>query len=74
MSVPVEVLTQQVLQLSSADRANLLSLVITSLDSDKARDAKWEALAAKRDADAASQPAQLVPGAEALARIRTSLT
>ena len=73
MSVPVEVLAQQVLMLSSSDRAKLLSQVITSLDSDKARDAKWIALAAQRDSQAAADPSLLVSGPEALARIRAAV-
>lgn len=52
MPVPVEVLAQQVLQLNTSDRARLLSQVISSLDSDRLRDAKWNALAAERDAQA----------------------
>ena len=73
MSVPVEVLAQQVLMLSSSDRAKLLSQVITSLDSDKARDAKWIALAALRDSEADADPSLLVSGPEALARIRAAV-
>jgi hypothetical protein len=73
MSVPVEVLAQQVLQLPVADRAHLLSQLISSLDSDKARDAKWNAVAAQRDARADADPSLLVSGPEALARIRAAV-
>jgi Putative addiction module component len=73
MSVPVEVLTQQVLQLPPAERASLLNQVISSLDSDKARDAKWDAVAARRDAEADADPSLLVSGPEALDRIRAAL-
>ena len=73
MSVPVEVLAQQVLQLNSSDRAKLLGQVITSLDSDKARDTKWNALAAERDAQAEADPSLLLSGPEALARIRAAV-
>jgi hypothetical protein len=73
MSVPVEVLAQQVLQLPAADRAHLLSQLISSLDSDKARDAKWNALAAQRDAQADADPSLLVASPEALARIRAAV-
>ena len=73
MSLPVEVLAQQVLQLDSSDRAKLLSQVISSLDSDRARDAKWNALAAQRDAEADADPSMLVSGPEALARIRAAV-
>ena len=73
MTLPVEVLAQQVLQLDSSDRAKLLSQVIASLDSDRARDAKWNALAAQRDAEADADPTVLVSGPEALARIRAAV-
>ena len=73
MSVPVEVLAQQVLQLPAAERASLLNQVISSLDSDKARDAKWNALAAQRDAQAEADPTLLVSGPDALARIRAAV-
>lgn len=73
MSVPVEVLAQQVLQLPAADRARLLDQVISSLDADRARDARWNALAARRDAEADTDPTLLVSGPEAVARVRASL-
>lgn len=73
MSVPIEVLAQQVLQLPASDRVNLLNQVINSLDSDKARDAKWNAVAAQRDAQADEDPSMLVSGSEALARVRAAV-
>ena len=73
MSVSVEVLAQQVLQLAISDRARLLDRVISSLDADRDRDARWNRLAADRDAEADLNPAMLVPGPEALARIRDSI-
>lgn len=73
MSVPVELLTQQVLQLPPSERARLLDQVIGSLDADRERDARWKALAAQRDAEADADPSVLVSGPEALARIRASL-
>lgn len=73
MSVPVEVLAQQVLQLSPSDRARLLDQVIGSLEADRERDARWNDLAARRDAEADADPGVLVAGPEAIARIRASL-
>ena len=73
MTIPVEVLAQQVLQLSAPDRARLLDQVINSLDADRERDARWNALAAQRDAEAEADPSVLVSGPEAIARIRASL-
>lgn len=51
------------------DRARLLDQAVGSLDADRARDARWNELAARRDAD----PITLVSGPEALARIRAGL-
>ena len=73
MSVPIELLTQQVLQLPAADRARLLDQVVSSLDADRERDARWNALAAERDAEADADPAVLVSGPQAVARIRAGL-
>ncbi|HRG16284.1 MAG TPA: addiction module protein [Pseudomonadota bacterium] len=73
MTIPVDVLAQQLLQLSAQDRARLLDQVISSLDADRERDARWNALAAQRDAEADADPSVLVSGPEAIARVRASL-
>lgn len=73
MSLPVEVLAREVLQLPPADRERLLSQIISSLDADQARDARWQAVAAERDAQADRDPDSLVSGPEALARLRARL-
>ena len=73
MSVTVEVLAQQVLRLPPADRARLLDQVINSLDADRERDARWNALAEKRNLEADADLSLVVSGPEAVARIRASL-
>lgn len=73
MHVPVEVLTQQVLQQPSSDRARLPDQVARSLDADRARDSRWIELAARRHAEADADPSALASGPEAIARIRASL-
>lgn len=73
MTVPIELLAQQVLQLSASDRARLLDQVIRSLDADRERDTRWNALAAQRDAEADADASVLVQGPEAMARVRASL-
>ena len=73
MPIPIELLAQQVLQLPAQDRARLLDQVIGSLDADRERDARWNALAAERDAEADASPSVLVAGPEAVARIRAGL-
>jgi Putative addiction module component len=73
MALPVEVLAREVLELPTAERAKLLEQVIESLDSDAARDQRCQALAARRDAEADADPSVLLPGQEALARIRADV-
>ncbi|RVT53452.1 hypothetical protein [Rubrivivax albus] len=73
MTVPIELLAQQLLQLSASDRARLLDQVIRSLDADRERDTRWNALAAQRDAEADADASVLVQGPEAMARVRASL-
>lgn len=74
MSEPVEVLVQQVLRLSAADRARLLDQVIDRLDADQDRDRRWNEPAARRDAEADVDSSLLVDGPEAIARIRAHLS
>ncbi len=70
MSVPIEVLAQRVLQLPVSNRMRLLDRVISSLNTDRDRDALWNRLAADRDAQADMNPAVLAPGSQTLARVR----
>lgn len=73
MSLPVEVLAREVLELPTTERARLLAQVIESLDADKERDKRWNAVAAQRDAEADADPGVLVPASEALARLRADI-
>lgn len=73
MSLPLEVLAREVLQLSTAERVRLLEQLINSLDADKERDRKWNELAAQRDAEADADPGVLAPASEALARLRADV-
>lgn len=73
MGLPLEALESQVLQLPTADRVRLLDRVVASLDADAARDAAWDAVAARRDDEAKNDPSLLVPVDEALARLRETL-
>lgn len=52
MGKPVEVLEAELLKLPKADRIRVLDRVVNSLDADAARDAAWDAAAARRDAEA----------------------
>ena len=73
MALTYEVLESEVLQLASLDRARLLDRVVASLDSDAQRDAAWDAVAARRDAEIESNPSAAVPLDQALARLRAGL-
>ena len=73
MPRPIEALAEEVLQLAPEVRARLLDRIVASLDTDRARDRAWDALAASRDAELDSGQVQSVPLAEALARLRAEL-
>ena len=73
MPRPVESLAQEVLQLPPEVRSKLLDRVVESLDIDRARDAAWDALAAKRDAEIETGAVQAIPVSEVLARLRAEL-
>ena len=73
MAMPLEALEAEVLQLRTEDRVRLLDRVVASLDADAAREAAWDAVAARRD-DAAQQDATLMVSIDdALTRLRASL-
>ena len=73
MSLPLEALESEVLRLPTADRVKLLDRVVASLDADSARDAAWDAVAGRRDAEIESELAIEVPVDDVLARLRTEL-
>ena len=73
MSTPLEALESEVLRLPTADRARLLDRVVASLDADATRDAAWDAVAARRDAEIESGAVQAVPLDQVLARLRSEL-
>ena len=73
MPLTLEALETEVLRLSPADRARLLDRVVASLDTDAARDAAWDAVAARRDAEIESGASGTVGLDEAPARLRASI-
>ena len=73
MTRPIEALAEEVLQLPTEARLKLLDRVVASLDADRERDAAWDALAARRDAEIESGQSVPVPGSEVLARLRAEL-
>ena len=73
MPTPVNELEAQVLNLSAADRAHLLGLLIESFDSDTRLDEEWADGAWRRETEAHAGKRSLVSGAKGLALIRASL-
>jgi hypothetical protein len=73
MTIPVEVLEAELLQLSKADRIRVLDRVVASLDADKARDDAWDAIAKVRQVQADSDPSQMLPLGDVLSSLRAEL-
>ena len=73
MGMPLEALEAEVLQLRTEDRVRLLDRVVASLDADAAREAAWDAVAARRDAAAQHDPTLMVSMDDALTRLRASV-
>ena len=73
MTLPVEVLESQLLQLPKEDRIRVLDRVVASLDADAARDAAWDAVAARREVQAEQDPSVLLSLDDVLAGLRAEL-
>ncbi|HYS88535.1 MAG TPA: addiction module protein [Bradyrhizobium sp.] len=71
MSSTVETLEAEALQLSAAERARLVERLIESLDIDPEVEEAWAAEAERRDAEIESGAVSLIPGPEALAKLKT---
>lgn len=72
-SLSLEVLESEVLRLPGADRVRLLDRVVASLDADAERDAAWDAVAARRDAEIEAGTATEISVDEVLARLEAEL-
>lgn len=73
MSLSLEALESEVLRLPSADRVRLLDRVVASLDADAERDAAWDAVAARRDAEIEAGTATEISVDDVLARLEAEL-
>jgi putative addiction module component (TIGR02574 family) len=73
MSTPVHDLEAEVLSLPPEDRARLLERLIASFEPQSRSQRAWLELARRRQADVKSGAAHMVPGDEALARVRARL-
>lgn len=70
MSLTVEVLEAEALNLSPAERARLVEKLIVSLDAEPDLEAVWAQEIERRHAEIESGARSLLPGAETLARLK----
>jgi hypothetical protein len=73
MPTPVHDLEAEVLRLPPQDRARLLERLLASFEPHSPTQAAWMELAQQRQQDVRSGAVALVPGPEALARVRARL-
>lgn len=69
----LEYVQAQAMQLTPAERNQLLERLILSLDADPEVEAAWEQLADQREADIDAGLAQYLPGDEVMAGLRARL-
>ena len=70
MSSNVEALEAEALQLSAAERARLIERLIASLDVDPEVEDAWAAEVERRNAEIESGAVSLIPGPEAVAKLK----
>lgn len=70
MSLTVEALEAEALNLSAAERARLVEKLIVSLDAEPDVEAAWAVVIERRHAEMESGAISLLPGAETLARLK----
>ena len=73
MTETVHELHERVLTLPADERAALLELLLASLEPKSAAQRAWAQLASRRREDVRAGKVSMVPGQEALARIRAKL-
>lgn len=73
MTMPAHELEAEVLQLDAADRARILERLIESFDGPPQVQDAWLDEALRREAEVTAGTAVMVPGEQALARIRAQL-
>ena len=74
MSTPVHDLEAEVLELPPEDRARLLERLIASFEPKSNAQKAWMDLALRRREDVRAGKVSMVPGDEALARVRARIT
>ena len=73
MTIPVEVLEAEVLNLPPAERSRLLDRLLASLDPDPEWEQAWAQEVDRREAEIAAGRATWLPGEEVVARLRAKL-
>lgn len=73
MPTQLEIVQAQAMQLTLAERGELLERLITSLDTDPEVEAAWEQLADQREAELDAGLAQEIPFEEAMRQLRARL-
>lgn len=73
MPSQLEYVQAQAMQLTPAERNQLLERLIISLDTDPEVEAAWEQLADQREADIEAGLSQFIPGDEVMASLRARL-
>ena len=74
MSTPVHELEAEVLSLAAPDRARILERLIESFDRESKVAEAWLDEALSREKEVLSGKVAMIPGREAVARIRTQLS
>ncbi len=73
LQTQLEILEAEALKLTPGERAALAQRLLASLDEDAEIEEAWAAEVERRIADVESGTVQLIPIAEALARVRAAL-
>ena len=73
MNIPLHELEAHVLNLGAAERARLLERLIESFEPDTKVEQAWIKEALRREADVKAGRSMMVPGSEALERVRARL-
>jgi len=73
METPLEILESEALKLTPSERAALAQRLLASLDEDAEIENAWAEEIERRIADVESGAVQVIPIAEALARVRAAL-
>lgn len=74
MTIPLEVLEAQALQLSPTDRERLLERLVASLDADPDLDHAWELEADRREALLDAGAVDEIPGPQAIEGFRARIS